>query len=106
MPSRSHLWLLLARADQSPAVATIGLKPLQGLKPIASMKTFGFYGRDDRAETLTGIETRSTNPTRSPRRATIGLKPLQGLKPGIVLEQVANAGATIGLKPLQGLKQP
>ena len=61
--------------------ATIGLKPLQGLKrqPIARAIAF--------------------------TSATIGLKPLQGLKQTLGASWSVAEPATIGLKPLQGLKR-
>ena len=37
--------------------ATIGLKPLQGLKPVTWAIAWECAAGDDRAETLTGIET-------------------------------------------------
>ena len=40
--------------------------------------------RDDRAETLTGIETSASRSSSESEPATIGLKPLQGLKPTLL----------------------
>ena len=59
---------------------------------------------DDRAETLTGIETDELNAASNRAVATIGLKPLQGLKRRTSLNLEISKQATIGLKPLQGLK--
>ena len=90
----------------NPLIATIGLKPLQGLKPVLAaipvklkpicddraetltgIETGNYGGRhrienlsDDRAETLTGIETVCCVVASVCVVATIGLKPLQGLK--------------------------
>ena len=113
--------------------ATIGLKPLQGLKHVFR-KSRGDrwvmrHGCDDRAETLTGIETLRVSEIRSCTRGDDRAETLTGIETrsrdrspprspsddraetltGIETSNCPRSrrlsSATIGLKPLQGLKQ-
>ena len=110
-------------------VATIGLKPLQGLKQNRPRAVKGNLDHgDDRAETLTGIETDRVQAKSIAAQSDDRAETLTGIETGLMFSQDMPENcddraetltgietgssslpqscweATIGLKPLQGLK--